>query len=254
VKDDSHTLPREPALLAAALLARLSALANPANVDGMARYGISRVGTLGASMPQVRGLARDARRVLGKDADARHATALALWESGVHEARIMAAVLDDPALVTRAQAESWALDLDSWDTCDQLCNNLLWATPFAWDLPAEWAGRPETFVKRAGFVVITQLAVKDKGAPDGCFLPFLGLIVRECTDERNDVKKGVNWALRQIGKRSAGLHPLAIATGERILSVHADSAPARWIARDALRELRGPAVLERLGIATAPQA
>ncbi len=229
------------------ILGELKANANAENVAGMHRFGISTVGTLGVTMPVVRGLARDAKRELGRDKPALHALALELWASGLHEARIMATVIDQPPLVAREQAESWALDLDSWDTCDQLCGNLLWRVPFAWELPASWCGRPETYVKRAGFVVAVQL-FKDKTAAEERYLPFLNLIERECTDERNDVKKGVNWALRQIGKSSASLNEAAIDCAERILEQHPDSKSARWIARDALRELRSHAVRKRLGI------
>lgn len=232
------------------VVAELKSQANPDNVAGMQRYGISPVGTLGVTMPVVRGLARDAKRELRRDKPALHDLALALWASGIHEARIMATVLEVPELVDRAQAESWALDLDSWDTCDQLCGNLLWRVSYAWELPDAWCGRTETFVKRAGFVVAVQL-FKDKSAEEDRYLPFLRLIERECTDERNDVKKGVNWALRQIGKNGPALNAAAIESAERILARHPDSKSARWIARDALRELRSDAVRARLGLDSA---
>ncbi len=250
----AHALPSTPAPLAAALLSELEQRADPDNVAGMARFGISSVGTLGVTVAAVRELARDGKRALGRDPSAHHELAALLWASGVHEARIMAAVVDVPELVTYEQAESWALDLDSWDTCDQLCGNLLWRVGFAWDLPGAWAARTETFVKRAGFVVATQLAVKDKRAEDERFLPLLELVEQEAADERNDVKKGVNWALRQIGKRSSGLNAAAVACGERILAQAPPrggtpaEAAARWVARDALRELRSDAVRRRLGI------
>jgi len=242
-------LPDTPKPLAAYLLGELRRLANPDNVAGMARFGISSVGTLGVTVADVRALARDAKRSLGRDKPAHHELAKLLWASGVHEARIMATVVDPPALMTRELAESWVLDLDSWDTCDGLCGNLLVATDFAWELPFAWAGRPEVFVKRAGFVMAAQLAHKDKKAADEDFAPLLELVVREATDERNDAKKGANWALRQIGKRSAGCHAMAVRTAERILELHPESRSARWIAKDALRELRSDAVRERLGIA-----
>jgi len=242
------TLPDSPAPLAEWLLGELRSRANAENVAGMARFGISSEGTLGVTMVDVRGLARDAKRALGREKVAHLELARLLWASGVHEARIMAAVLTPPTLMTRELAEGWVLDIDSWDTCDQLCGNVLWATEFAWELPAAWASRPETFVKRAGFVVITQLAVKDKAAPDEAFAPMLELVVEHCTDERNDVKKGVNWALRQVGKRSPGCHRMAVECGERILELHPESRSARWIAHDALRELRSDAILQRLSV------
>lgn len=245
-------LPAEPAPLAERLLGELALLADPDNVAGMARFGISVAGTLGVPVAQVRGLAREAKRSLAQDPDHLHELAALLWGSGVHEARIMAAILDAPALVTREQAEAWALDLDSWDTCDQLCGNLLWRVDFAWRLPPEWTTRRETFVKRAGLVVIAQLAVKDKKAPDTEIVGLLDLVESGAFDERNDVKKAASWALRQVGKRSATCHGPAVACAERVLArvpsrggTAAESA-ARWVARDALRELRSQSVLNRL--------
>ena len=235
--------------LAEKLLAGLRSNANAENVAGMARFGISSEGTLGVSMPTVRELARDAKRELGRDPNARHELAAALWGSGVHEARILAALVDAPQLVTDEQMEAWAADLDSWDTCDQLCINLFRLAPLAWDKAAEWPGREPEFVKRAGFVLGATLAVHAKKEPDDRFLPLLALSERECTDGRNAVKKAVNWQLRQIGKRSALLNAAAIASCERILAEHPDSAAARWVARGALRELRSDAVRARLGVA-----
>ena len=246
------TLPDKPAPLAQWLLGELRTRANPDNVAGMARFGISSENTLGVTVADVRALAREAKRSLGRDKAAHLELAKLLWASGVHEACIMAAVLTPPKLMTRELAESWVLDLDSWDTCDQLCGNVLWATEFAWELPAAWAARPETFVKRAGFVVITQLAGKDKAVPDESFAPMLLLVAEHCTDERNDVKKGVNWALRAVGKRSRECHAMAVECGERILAEHPGSRSARWIARDALRELRSVPVRKRLGLAQEP--
>lgn len=245
-----------PESLADELLSALRARADAENVAGMQRFGISPVGTLGVTMTEVRGLARDARKRLGRtDREGRHRLAAALWSSGVHEARLMATVLDAPELVTREQVESWVLDIDSWDTCDQLCGNLLWRVAFAWDLPRDWTVRPETYVKRAGLVVATQLA-KDRGADDDRFVPLLDLAAAAAFDERNDVKKGASWALRGIGKRSTVLNGAAIETSERLLAAALDVTPAtesskaaRWVARDALRELRSDAVRARLGIA-----
>jgi 3-methyladenine DNA glycosylase AlkD len=204
----------------------------------MARYGISPVGTLGVSMPFLRGLARQIRTD--------HQLALDLWRTGVHEARILAALIDDPDQVTQLQMESWVLDLDSWDVCDQLCGNLLRKTPYAYAQATEWSGRPEEFVKRAGFVLMTQLAVHDKGAPDAPFEHFLELAVREAGDDRTYVKKAVSWALRQIGKRNLALYRRAIAAADQIAVL--DSKAARWVAADALRDLRGNDVRRRLGV------
>jgi 3-methyladenine DNA glycosylase AlkD len=217
-------------------------MADPANVAGMARYGISTAGTLGVSMPALRAMAREARRRAGPRE--RHTLALALWDSGVHEARILAALVDEPGLVTQAQAERWAKDLDSWDVCDQLCSNLLDRTSFARKKAVAWAGREEPFVKRAGFALMAALSVHDKEARDTAFEPLLALAEREAGDERNFVKKAVNWALRQIGKRSPYLCRRAVAAGRRIAKK--DSKAARWIAADALRELTAAAAQGRL--------
>jgi 3-methyladenine DNA glycosylase AlkD len=230
----------DPPCSSAVILDLLRDAANPASVAGMARYGISPQGTLGVSMPFLRGLAQQTR--------CDHRLALELWASGVHEARILAALVDDPRLVTEEQMESWVADLDSWDVCDQLCGNLFDKTPFAYGKAAEWSSRQETFVKRVGFVLMTQLAVHDKAAADEPFLAFLVLVAREASDERNYVKKAVNWALRQIGKRSATLNAHAIATAETVAAM--DSKAARWVAADALRELRSDAVQRRLEAGT----
>ena len=226
-----------------ALIARLREHADADNVAGMARFGISAQGTLGVSMPVMRDMAREVERELKTQPETLHELAAGLWTSGVHEARILAALVDVPALVTPEQADAWVADLDSWDVCDQLCGNLLDRTSFAWGKPEEWAGRDEEFVKRAGFVLMCGLAVHDKAASDAAFEPFLSLCEREAGDDRNFVRKAVNWAVRQIGKRDARLNGLAIAAAERIREQGSKSA--RWIAADALRELTSPAVAAR---------
>jgi 3-methyladenine DNA glycosylase AlkD len=242
-------VPSTPAAVAAEILASLRAHGNPDNVAGMARYGISAAGTLGVSVPTVRAMARDAKKRLGRDPLAHHELAAALWASGVHEARLMATLVDAPALVGEDQMEAWANDLDSWDICDGLCSNLLRRTALAWQKAAEWPSRDEQFVKRAGFVLGATLAVHDKSAADARFLPLLALAEREATDERNFVKKAVNWQVRQVGKRSATLNETAISSCVRILAEHPESRSARWVARDALRELRSEAVRQRLSTA-----
>jgi 3-methyladenine DNA glycosylase AlkD len=204
----------------------------------MARYGISVEGTLGVSMPDIRRMGKE----IGKD----HPLAEELWASGIHEARILAALVDDPKQVSEDQMERWVSDFDSWDVCDQVCGNLFDKTAFAWCKAVEWAARDETLVKRAGYVLMTQLAVHDRKADDSEFEQFLPIIAKGANDERNFVKKAVNWALRQIGKRSIHLNRLAIQTAEDIRNF--DSKSARWIAADALRELRGEAVQRRLGV------
>jgi 3-methyladenine DNA glycosylase AlkD len=217
------------------ILARLHALANPDNVAGMARYGINTQGTLGISIYTLRPIAKE----IGRD----HALALALWDSAVHEARILASYIDDPIQVTEAQLERWVTDFDSWDVCDQVCD-LFGRTPFAYQKAFEWSQRHEEFVKRAGFVLMAELAAHDKKAPDEKLAQFLPVIAREATDERNFVKKAVNWALRNIGKRNRHLNELAIETAQQIRQV--PSKAARWIAADALRELAGEKVQARL--------
>jgi 3-methyladenine DNA glycosylase AlkD len=218
------------------VVAELRARANPANVAGMARYGINPENTLGVSIPSLRAMAKR----IGRD----HALARELWASGIHEARVLAGLVDDPAAVTAAQLERWAKDFDSWDVCDGVCSNLFDRTPYAWDKAVAWSARSREFVKRAGFVLMAALAVHDKTAPDERFKNFLPLIEREAVDERNFVKKAVNWALRQIGKRNRALNRDAIAAAKRIRKV--DSRSARWIAADALRELESDAVRQRL--------
>jgi 3-methyladenine DNA glycosylase AlkD len=223
---------RRRATAARAVLARLRSLADPAKVAGMARYGIHSAGTLGVQIAELRPMARELR---SGSREERHALALALWDSGVHEARILAAMVDDPALVTDAQAERWAGDLDSWDVCDQLCANLLDRTPLAWRKARAWSEREEPFVKRAGFALMARLAVHDRRARDADFVPLLGLAESEAGDDRNYVKKAVSWALRQIGKRSPGLRRRAMAVARRV--ARQSSRSARWIASDVLREL-----------------
>jgi 3-methyladenine DNA glycosylase AlkD len=223
-------------MTAESIIAELKAQANPANVAGMARFGINPKNTLGVSIPLLRAMAKR----IGRD----HALARGLWASGIHEARILAALVDDPAEVAEAQLERWARDFDSWDVCDGVCGNLFDRTPFAAAKAVEWSARDEEFVKRAAFVLMAALAVHDKKATDERFRKFLPLIEREATDERNFVKKAVNWALRQIGKRNRALNGAAIAAAKRIRKI--DSKSARWIAADALRELESEAVRGRL--------
>ncbi|MGO9893199.1 MAG: DNA alkylation repair protein [Bryobacteraceae bacterium] len=226
--------------VATQVIAELKSHANPANVAGMARYGISSAGTLGVSVPLLRSIAKR----LGHD----HRLALRLWNTGIHEARILAPMVDDPALAGDRQMERWVRDLDSWDVCDGLCHNLLRYTPAAFDKATEWADARAEFVRRAGFALMAGLAVKARQASDSQFEAFLPLIAAAASDDRNLVKKAVNWALRQIGKRNRRLHAKAIRTAEAIRCQ--GSRSARWIAADALRELRGPVVARRLGLST----
>ncbi|VVB67101.1 DNA alkylation repair enzyme [Candidatus Norongarragalina meridionalis] len=209
------------------IIRELRAEANPKNVEGMSRFGINPKNTLGVCVPKIRALAKK----IGKN----HGLAPKLWASGIHEARLLATMIEEPAKVTEAQMERWAKDFDSWGVCDQACMNLFDKTPYAWKKAVAWTSRREEFVKRAGFALMASLAVHDKKAEDGKFLKLLPLIVRESDDNRNFVKKAANWALRQIGKRNGRLRKEAVKTAKLIL--RKDSPSARWIASDALREL-----------------
>jgi 3-methyladenine DNA glycosylase AlkD len=214
------------------VIAELHRHANPANVAGMARYGISTTNTLGISIPTLRATAKRC----GRD----HALAVALWESGIHEARHIAAMVEDPKTVTKKQLDAWARDLDSWDVCDGFAYGFVDKTPHAYDLAAKWSSSKHEFTKRAAFATMAGLAVHDKKAPDEKLLQFLPMIERESNDDRNFVRKAVNWALRQIGKRNRACNTAAIAAAERIHATGTQSG--RWIAADALRELRSDAV------------
>lgn len=218
------------------VLRRLKALSNPKAVEGMERFGINPKNTLGVSIPHIRKIAKDVGR--------NHELARELWASGIHEARILAGRVDDPEQVTEHQMEEWVKDLDSWDVCDNVCGSLFDKTPLAYRKAVQWSRRKEEFVKRAGFVLMAYLAVHDKKAEDKMFAEFLPIIRSEFADDRNFVKKAVNWALRQIGKRNLNLNKMAVQTARQIQKM--DSRAARWIASDALGELTDDKVLERM--------
>ena len=214
----------------------LELLGDRSRLEGMARFGIDTTRAVGVTVTELRRLARD----LGHD----HELAAALWASGVHEARLLASLVDEPAMVTEAQMEAWVADLDSWDVCDGVCGNLFDRTPFALDKAVEWSTREPEFEKRAAFALMASAAVHRKDLPDAAFASLLPVIRAQAIDERNYVKKAVSWALRQIGKRSPGLNSRAVRTAEQIERI--DSRAARWVARDALRELLSDAVKARL--------
>jgi len=218
------------------VLTVLKGQANSENVAGMARYGINPRNALGISMPFLRKLAKR----LGRN----HDLALLLWDSDIHEARILASLIDDPSRIAHQRMEHWAAGFDSWDICDQCCSNLFAKSSLAIQKAVDWSQSAQPFIKRASFVLMAQLAVHDKISPDQLFHDFLALIRREATDSRNFVKKAVNWALRQIGKRNLALNRAAIETARRLREL--DSPAARWIAADAIRELESPAVRLRL--------
>ncbi|MFA6213725.1 MAG: DNA alkylation repair protein [Candidatus Micrarchaeia archaeon] len=218
------------------LLAHLKNKGKPKNLEGMARFGINVEKAYGVPIPELRRLARH----IGPH----HGLAFDLWRTGIHEARILAAYIDDYKRVSEKQMEEWVKCFDSWDLCDQVCGNLFDRTEFAHRKAIEWSFRKEEYVKRAGFVLMATLAVHDKRAGKAAFEKFFPHIVRGSTDERNYVKKAVNWALRQIGKRSFTLNKEAIAVAREIAKI--DSPSAKWVASNALYELEGEAVQKRL--------
>ncbi|HWR26863.1 MAG TPA: DNA alkylation repair protein [Candidatus Thermoplasmatota archaeon] len=218
------------------IMSKLRSLANPENVKGMTRYGINQHNNLGISIYILRPLA--------KQIGINHALALKLWDSKIHDARLLACFIDDPQQVTSEQMDAWAEDFDSWDICDQACTNLFDRCPLAYDKVFQWADKEKEFVRRGAFSLIAGLTVHDKTATDHDFEDFLPLCITYSTDERNYVKKAVNWALRNIGKRNLSLNKKALKTAEEIKNINSKSA--RWIAADAIRELSSPKVREKL--------
>lgn len=215
---------------------KLKSKAQPENLEGMTRYGIPPEQRLCIPVPDLRKLAKE----IGRD----HKLALGLWRSGIGEARILAAMIDEPDKLTEEQMEDWVKDINSWDICDQVCMNLFSKNQLAWRKIIDWSEREEEFVKRTAFSLIACLAWHAKKASDDEFIELLPIVVREATDERNFVKKAVNWALRNIGKRNLNLNKAAINTAKEIQQL--DSRAARWISSDAIRELESDAVQNRL--------
>ena len=218
------------------ILKKLKEKSRPDQLEGMARYGISTEGRLGVKVPDLRKIAKEA----GKD----HALALELWKTGIPDAQIVAALVGEPEKLTEAQMEDWVKDFNSWDVCDQVCMNLFDKSPLAIKKIHDWSKREEEFVKRAAFALVACLAWHDKGAGDETFIQLFPVIKQGATDERNFVRKSVNWALRHIGKRNINLNKAAIKVAEEIKEM--DSKAARWIASDALRELQSENVQRRL--------
>jgi 3-methyladenine DNA glycosylase AlkD len=218
------------------VLGKLRSKAEPEQLKGMARYGMTIENRLGVSVPDMRKLAKE----LGRD----HKLASSLWKTGVAEAKILAGMVGDPDKLTEEQMEEWVKGIDSWDVCDQVCMNLFEKNRLAWKKIIDWSGRKEEFVKRTAFSLIACLAWHDKKASDEKFIELLPVITRAATDERNFVKKAVNWALRNIGKRNLNLNKAAISAARRIQRL--DSKAARWIAADAIRELESEAVQSKL--------
>ena len=214
------------------------------NRKGMARFGIHSPKAFGVSMATMRPLVKR----LGRN----HDLAVGLWESEWLEARIMAGFIADPSRVTPALMDRWCRDFDNWAVCDSTCIHLFSRTPHAWQKVPIWSRRQDEFVRRAGFALLAALAVHDKHAPDARFVRGLALVKRTADDHRNFVKKAVNWALRQIGKRNQALNVRAVALSRELAS-SAQAAP-RWIGMDALRELTSVAVSRRLAGRAQPPA
>lgn len=222
------------------IVKKLESLGSPENVAGMARFGIVTKKAFGVAAPDLKSLAKEVKKAI-KD---RHTLALDLWKTGIHDARAVAYLIDDPKQVTERQMDLWAKNFDNWAIVDGTCGHLFCRTPLAYKKAFEWSERDKEFIKRAGIVLIAWLAVHDKKADDERIAEFLPVLEKNSDDDRNFVKKAVNWALRQIGKRSLMLNKLAVETAQRIKLQ--GTKPARWIAADALRELTSEKILERL--------
>ena len=218
------------------ILKKLKSLSDPEAVKGMARYGINPDNTLGISINKLRNIAKE----IGKN----HELALKLWESGIHDARLLACFVEETIKITGEQMDRWAQDFDSWDLCDQACTSLFDLSPLAWIKIYEWAESDKEFVKRGAFSLIAGLAVHDKEAGDEKFEEVSLLIKKHSVDERNYVKKAVSWALRNIGKRNMILNKKMIKLAEDISTI--DSKSAKWIASDAIRELSSEKIQSRL--------
>lgn len=217
-------------------LALLHAQARPAELAGMARFGMDTRHRLGVSVPVLRGLGK----TIGRD----HALALTLWDTGIADAQILASLVADPQAMRSREMDHWAGSMQSWDTCDQACSNTFRHSPLAWRKVAAWAPRHDEFVRRAAFSLLAALATHDKAARDDAFIAQFPLIEAAAGDERNFVKKAVNWALRNIGKRNVALNAAAIACAQGLRE--SGSRSARWVATNALSELCSEAVQGRL--------
>jgi len=218
------------------IIKKLKSLSNPKAIIGMARYGITPDNTYGVSIPNLRKIA--------KEIGISHKLAQRLWTTNIRETKILASMIEELEMVTEEQMENWINEFNYWEICDQCCMNLFEKTRFAYKKAIEWSSKEKEFVKRAGFVLMARLAVSDKEADDSKFEKFFPIIKREANDDRNYVKKAVNWALRQMGKRNINLNSKAIDVAKEIEGM--DSKSAKWIASDALRELTSRAVQERL--------
>ena len=214
----------------AATLASLRELSTQHDLDNMPRFGITAPKAFGVSVANIRKIAKS----LGRD----HDLAAALWETGWYEARMLSSFVDEPARVTPSQMDRWCRDFDNWGICDTLCFHLFDRTPHAWAKVEKWSGARAEFVKRAAFALLASLALHDKKTPDAPFLASLPLIEQAADDDRNFVKKGVNWALRSVGRRNPTLRAASIDLSQRL--VESPEPAARWVGRDALKELTRP--------------
>lgn len=214
----------------------LKSLSNKKSLEGMKRYGAGGKKSLGVSMPDI--------RRIGKEIGKNHQLAIGLWQSGIHEARILASIVAEPEKVTKRLMQEWVEDFDSWDVCDQVCGNLFDRTPYYYEMALKWSEDDREFVKRAAFAIMAWAAVHNKENNNDHFIEFLKIIKRESTDDRNYVRKAVNWALRQIGKsRNKKLYILAMNTAEEIYKI--DNKTAKWVANDAIREFKKEYIINR---------
>jgi 3-methyladenine DNA glycosylase AlkD len=218
------------------VLLRLERLGTRKTRDGMARYGIVAKKALGVTMTDLKVLAKS----LGRD----HALAAALWDTGVYEARLLAALVDDAQQVTPAQMDRWCGGFENWADGDTACFLLFDRTPHAFGRVDRWARRPGEYEKRAAFALLASLALHDRTSPDAAFSRRLPLVEKAALDERNFVKKGVSWALRSIGRRSAALRAAALESAGRLAA--SPSPAARWVGKDALRDLAKKAAVRRI--------
>jgi len=218
------------------IIKELQIMGRPDAIPFMTKFGINTENAYGVSLPNLRRLAK----IIGKD----HNLAHQLWETEIHDARLLASLVAEADKVTKTEMNNWAKGFYSWDVCDQFCNNLFVYTPFTYDKAIEWSGKKPEYYKRAGFVLMAVSAVHKKNWDDETFHTFFPIIKSEAIDDRNFVKKAVNWALRQIGKRNYQLNKNAIKLAKEIQLL--DSKSARWIAKDALRELTNPQTISRI--------
>ena len=230
-------MPRTNHTLAQAM-DKLRSKSAPGSLKGMARFGIDITNTLGVSMPNIRGI--------GKEITKDHELAQELWKSGINEAKILASLVDHPKWVTSKQMDDWAGEFNSWDVCDQVCGNLFDKTPLIDEKIEDWRNDKREFVRRAAFAMIAWRAVHDKKSEDEIFLSYLPFIEEASDDYRNFVRKAVNWALRQIGKRSSSLHAPALALSKKL--AESNDKSKRWIGKDAFKELDGEIIRRRLGV------